>query len=206
MNDEPQPHRSDVVPVPEAPVAEPSPHVEPAASGVEQAATAEPNAAISVAPSISGGSSALVGLHPSARPMTPIPVLLKSWPVVDSLGEFLLLAAIVLGTPILVFNFLGPISSAIVAGALVVVTWKHFVPTQYELSALGINVFRLGRSRRIPWMSIDRYLVGRQGVLLSSAGAPLERFRGLYLPWGKNRDLVLTTLRYYLPRAEEAAE
>lgn len=212
MSEEPQSHRSDVVPAPEASGAaaqstplEPVVGVEPvvgSASGAGPSADASPSAG----PSLSGGSAPPVMLQQSARPMTPIPVLLRSWPVVDSLGEFLFLAALVLGTPILAFNFLGPISSAIAATALVCVSWRHFVPTQFELSALGVNIIRLGRNRRIPWMSIDRYLVGKQGVYLSSAGAPLEVFRGIYVPWGKSRDLVLMTLRYYLPRAEEAIE
>jgi hypothetical protein len=86
--------------------------------------------------------------------------------------------------------------------AMGVTVWRHFVPTFFELSALGVTSRTLRRTRRIPWLSIDRYVVGRRGVFLTSAGAPLEALRGLYLPWGSHREEVLTSLRYYLPRAE----
>jgi hypothetical protein len=81
--------------------------------------------------------------------------------------------------------------------------WRQFVPTFYELSALGVTSRTLRRTRRIPWLSIDRFVVGRRGVFLSSAGAPLEILRGFYLPWGNHREEILISLRYYLPRAEE---
>jgi hypothetical protein len=195
MTDEPLQHKSDVILAPESAAKQPTLGVDLAPAGATEGA--------SNAPPPSTGSQPILIQQP--RAVTPVPMTLRSWPVVDSLFEFLLLTAALLGVPIVVFQQLGPTSSAITAAALVWVTWRHFVPTLFELSALGVTESCLGRTRRIPWISIDRYVVGRRGVFLSSAGAPLERFRGLYLPWGKQREQLLTTLRYYLPRAEESA-
>jgi len=96
-----------------------------------------------------------------------------------------------------------PATAALCGLAMAVTVWRQFVPTFFELSALGVTSRTLRRTRRVPWLSIDRYVVGRRGVFLSSAGAPLEALRGLYLPWGAHREEVLISLRYYLPRAEE---
>jgi hypothetical protein len=159
-----------------------------------------------LAPSTSGSRGSAPIALAVAKPVTPVPLSWRSWPIVDSLGEFFLLAAALLGGPIVVFQYAGVGYALFTAAALVFVAWRHFVPTQFELSALGVTQTRVGRSQRIPWISIDRYLIGRTGVYLSSAGAPLEMFRGLYLPWGKHREQILTTLRYYLPRAEEVRE
>lgn len=79
--------------------------------------------------------------------------------------------------------------------------WRFFVPAVYEISALGIVEEVLGRRRRIPWNHVDRYRVCRQGVYLTSEGAPLEAFRGMFIPWGRHRQQVLALLEYYLPPA-----
>lgn len=149
-------------------------------------------------------SSTPVQIELTARPVTPVPLAWRSWPVVDSLGEFALLTTALVGAPAIVLQSAGPGYAIFAFLAVLTVTWRSFVPTVFELSALGITETRLGRTRRIPWMSIDRFLIGTRGVFLSSRGAPLEMLRGLYVPWGVHREQILATLRYYLPRAEDA--
>ncbi len=150
-----------------------------------------------------GNSNTSIHIEVAPRPVTPVPLAWRSWPVVDSLGEFILLTTALVGAPAIVFQSAGPAYALFAFVAVLFVSWRSFVPTVFELSALGVTENRLGRTRRIPWISIDRYLIGRRGVFLSSTGAPLEMLRGLYLPWGQHRDQILTTLRYYLPRAED---
>jgi hypothetical protein len=142
----------------------------------------------------------------TARPMTPVPQAWRSWPVVDSLSEFVLLTAAIATIVGVAFRFGGPLTAITAGLVMLVVSWRRYVPTFYELSALGVSENCLGRKRRIPWISIDRFVLGRKGAYLSSAGAPLELLRGLYLPWGEQRDQIVATLRYYLPRAEDVAE
>jgi hypothetical protein len=150
-----------------------------------------------------GNSNTSIHIEVAPRPVTPVPLAWRSWPVVDSLGEFILLTTAIVGAPAIVFQSAGPAYALFAFVAVLFVSWRSFVPTVFELSALGVTESRLGRTRRIPWISIDRYLIGRRGVFLSSTGAPLEMLRGLYLPWSQHRDQILTTLRYYLPRAED---
>jgi hypothetical protein len=155
------------------------------------------------APPTASKSSGSAPVEIAARPVTPVPVAWRSWPIVDSLADFLLLTIGIVATIGIAYRFAGPLTAIAAAIVLMVVTWRYFVPTMYELSALGVSENCVGRKRRIPWISIDRYLLGRRGAYLSSAGAPLEMLRGLYLPWGSHREQVITTLRYYLPRAED---
>jgi hypothetical protein len=155
------------------------------------------------APPTASKSSGSQPVEITARPATPVPVAWRSWPIVDSLADLLLLTVGIGGTIGVAYRFAGPLTAIVSAVALTFVCWRNFVPTVYELSALGVSENCVGRKRRIPWISIDRYVVGRRGVFLSSAGAPLELLRGLYLPWGTHREQILAVLRYYLPRAEE---
>lgn len=141
-----------------------------------------------------------------ARPTTPVPQAWRSWPVVDSPVEFIVLTAALALMIGVAFRFGGPLTAITAGVVLIVASWRRYVPTFYELSALGISENCLGRKRRIPWISIDRFVLGRKGAYLSSSGAPLELLRGLYLPWGAQREQIVATLRYYLPRAEDAAE
>lgn len=202
MSDTPQPPASDVKSA-AGQVERPTDVIlaPPEASrGSASAGTASPTA---LPPS---SSSTPVQIELAARPVTPVPLAWRSWPVVDSLGEFALLTTALVGAPAMVLQSAGPSYAIFTFLVVLAVTWQKFVPTVFELSALGVMESRLGRTRRIPWMSIDRFVIGHRGVFLSSRGAPLEALRGLYLPWGPHREHILATLRYYLPRAEDDAE
>lgn len=154
-------------------------------------------------------SASSTGSSPSsnmARPATPVPIAWRVWPVVDSVVELFGLTAVLIIVPLVVWKSSERTAlTAICTLAVGAVVWRHFVATTFEINALGVTEKTFSRSRRIPWLSIDRYVVGRKGVFLTSAGAPLEVFRGLYLPWGSHRDQILSSLRYYLPNAEDAS-
>jgi hypothetical protein len=153
-----------------------------------------------------GNASGSTPSATAARTSTPVPIAWRVWPVIDSVWELLGLSAILAIVPLVVWSLSGRTSLTVVcAVATGVVVWRHFVPTICEMNALGVTQRVFRRTRRIPWLSIDRYVVGRRGVFLTSAGAPLELFRGLYLPWGAHREQILASLRYYLPNAEDAS-
>jgi hypothetical protein len=140
----------------------------------------------------------------ASRNATPVPISWRVWPVVDSPAELLGLTAVLIVVPLVVWSLSGRTAlTAICTIAVGAVVWRHFTATTFEINALGVTEKVFNRPRRIPWLSIDRYIVGRKGVFLTSAGAPLEVFRGLYLPWGSHRDQILSSLRYYLPNAED---
>jgi hypothetical protein len=139
------------------------------------------------------------------RAATPVPIAWRSWPVIDSVWELLGLSTVVVGVPAVVWSSSNNLPVAVACGLVAAFTvWKNYVPTTYEINALGVTSRTLGRSRRIPWISIDRFIVGRKGVFLTSSGAPLEFLRGLYIPWGRHREQILSSLRYYLPHAEDS--
>lgn len=153
---------------------------------------------------IAGNSSGRTSSSGS-RTLTPVPIAWQSWPVIDSVWVLLGLTAVVVAVPAVVWSTARNLPMAIACGLVAAYSvWRQFVPTVFELNALGVTTRTLGRSRRVPWISIDRFVVGNRGALLTSSGAPLEIFRGLYLPWGGHRDQILSSLRYYLPHAEDA--
>ncbi len=198
MTDE---HRSDVVLAESqsgaiVPPAATSPTLAPATPGDSAtAAYTGPAAGNSSGRASSGG----------ARSLTPVPIAWQSWPVIDSVWVLLGLTAVVVAVPAVVWSTVRNLPMAVACGLVAAFSvWRQFVPTVFELNALGVTTRTLGRSRRVPWISIDRFVVGNRGALLTSSGAPLELFRGLYLPWGGHREQILSSLRYYLPHAEDA--
>jgi hypothetical protein len=85
--------------------------------------------------------------------------------------------------------------------ALVLLTlWRYLIPLRFEIGPQGITQFVLGRRTRIPWTSILNYQVYSQGVMLlpDAVVAPLSPLRGLYLPWGLQKERVLANIDYYL--------
>ncbi|MGC3969848.1 MAG: hypothetical protein QM775_21710 [Pirellulales bacterium] len=156
-----------------------------------------------VGPASVGSSPRASGSTP--RPVTPVPLAWRSWPVIDSVWELLGLTTVVVGVPAVVWSSSRNLPAAAACGLVAAFTvWRNYVPTEFEMNALGVTSRTLGRSRRIPWISIDRFVVGRKGVFLTSSGAPLEYLRGLYIPLGRHREQILGSLRYYLPHAEDS--
>ena len=92
---------------------------------------------------------------------------------------------------------------AVGAGVLVVLLialWRFWLPIRYELGSQGVTQTVLGRETRIPWTSIVNYQVRTRGIVLFSDAVltPLSSLRGLYLPWGRQREPVLAQVDYYL--------
>ena len=90
---------------------------------------------------------------------------------------------------------------AIAATALAITLWRTWLPVRYEIGGGGVTQVLFGRwRRRIPWTAIVQFQVLTDGVLLlpDAAVTPLSPLRGLYLPWGRQRDAVLANLDYYM--------
>lgn len=85
--------------------------------------------------------------------------------------------------------------------ALILVTlWRNLIPLRFEIGPHGITQVGLGRKSRILWTSILNYQVLANGVLLlpDAAVTRLSPLRGLYLPWGTQKEQVLANVEYYL--------
>ena len=85
-------------------------------------------------------------------------------------------------------------------GVLVLTLWPSLLPQRFEIGPHGISRFVLGRRTRISWTQILNYRVYRHGVLLlpDAVVTPLSPLRGLFLPWGSQRERVLANIEYYL--------
>jgi len=84
---------------------------------------------------------------------------------------------------------------------LVLITlWRTWIPLRFEIGPPGITQIVLGRRTRILWTSILNYRLYSRGVLLlpDAAVTPLSPLRGLFLPWGSQRERVVANIEYYL--------
>lgn len=83
---------------------------------------------------------------------------------------------------------------------LVLTLWRFWLPMRFELGPQGIKQTVLSRSARIAWTSILNYEIKPRGVILHADAVltPLSPLRGLYLPWGRQREQVLAHVEYYL--------
>jgi hypothetical protein len=88
----------------------------------------------------------------------------------------------------------------VAAGAVLIAGWRSWIPLTFEIGPSGVTQIVLGRKRRIPWTSILNYQVCLRGVLLlpDAVVTRLSPLRGLYLPWGRQRQEVLANFEYYL--------
>jgi hypothetical protein len=70
---------------------------------------------------------------------------------------------------------------------------SFFLPTQYLLDNDKVRIKFFFTTREKKWETFRSYYVDKNGVLLSPFGRPsrLENFRGLYIRFNQNRDLVV---------------
>jgi len=143
--------------------------------------------------------------HPDGPEATgpPPSVQWRSWPLRDGvLGATVVVGALA-GAGVSVWSLTAKVHLALLAAAvLAIALWRFFLPVWFELNSEGVSQFVFGRRRRVPWRGIRRYEVCASGVLLlpHADPCPLDACRGLYLPWGENRQEVLAQVRYYLDR------
>lgn len=96
---------------------------------------------------------------------------------------------------------------AAVAILLTIILWRTWLPVRYTVGSNGVVQSVLGWRRRIPWLAIQSYDVRQSGVLLlaDAAPTPLAPLRGLYLPWGGQRESVLAVVEFYVPNGNGGA-
>ncbi len=88
----------------------------------------------------------------------------------------------------------------LVSVVLMAAAWRFFLPTSFELDRKGVNQRRFGHRRRITWKAIRRHEHCEEGVLLLPHldDCPLDRLRGLFLPWGDYRRKVIEHVDFHL--------
>jgi hypothetical protein len=130
---------------------------------------------------------------------SPPSVRLESWPLLEGgLGSWavlLLLLAVPLAVALVTHDGM---LTAVAVGLMLAAGWRFLVPATYLVDALGISEQMLWRQRRIPWRSVAGIDIGQHGVLVIPDVACCPRLRGLYLPWGTQREALLALFAYYL--------
>lgn len=135
----------------------------------------------------------------AARRGSPPPVSLEAWPVSEGgLGTWATLAVLP-AVPMVVGLVTGDTSLGVAAAVLMLIAgWRFFVPAVYQIDALGITERILWTQRRISWRAVAGIDVGRRGVLVIPDVGCCPRLRGLYLPWGAQREALLALFAYHL--------
>jgi hypothetical protein len=149
------------------------------------------------------------GMDTSAKPVTqplrirvaPEEVTVHYWGLRDNPLDTWLRIVIGIGAAAVVGNFLGNEWWGWGTLTLVLITlWRSLLPLRFEMGPPGIMQVVLGRRTRILWTSILNYQVYSSGVLLlpDAVLIPLSPLRGVFIPWGLQKESVLANIDYYL--------
>ena len=133
--------------------------------------------------------------------VAPEEVTVRFWGLRDDPFGTWLRIVIGIGAAIAAGSFLGNEWWGWGTFAIVLLTlWRSLIPLRFEIGPQGITQNVLGRSTRIVWTSILNYRVYSSGVMLfpDAVVVPLSPLRGLYLPWGLQKERVLANIEYYL--------
>lgn len=133
--------------------------------------------------------------------VAPEEVTVHYWGLRDNpLGTWLRIV-IGIGAAAVVGKFLGNEWWGWGALTLALITlWRNLLPLRFEMGPPGIVQVVLGRRTRILWTSILNYQVYSSGVLLlpDAVVVPLSPLRGIFIPWGLQKERILANIDYYL--------
>ena len=90
--------------------------------------------------------------------------------------------------------------------ALLVATWKLWIPIICELGPSGVTVGVLHWRRHIAWHEMDRFEFRDRGMMFYTERdqSALSALRSLYLPWHGSRDAVTEICERYHPSVRES--
>lgn len=131
---------------------------------------------------------------------------LRRWPLRDEPTT----ATIVLAVLLLISTGIGFIGGSIWWGvasafALLVSQWRMWLPVEFRFSELGVVQSCLRRTWRIRWDHLRGYEVHNDGVLLlpDEQNLALARLKGIYVPFGHEREELLEIIAHYLDDRSE---
>ncbi len=113
----------------------------------------------------------------------------------------ILLATLIVGLPIgAVFSFDGLIHGVISLIVLAASLSRYFLPTHLTLDPVGVHTSHLGWQRQRLWKEFRRADIYKDGVFLSPffRSCRMDRFRGYFLTFGNNRNLVTSFVEKYV--------
>jgi hypothetical protein len=135
---------------------------------------------------------------PLPRPVAPGDVAFRHWaPLHAAATAWPVLAIGATASALVAFLVRDGALTCLASGALLLATWRSWLPVRYHLGLSGVTETVLGIRRRIPWIAIARYDLQRDGVWLYAQRGPTSA-RGIFLPLGAERDAAVATIEYYL--------
>ena len=136
----------------------------------------------------------------------PPSVRWRVWPVLEQpgLGVVILLAVAFAGLATQ-WATGRPQLGLLAAAVLLAAVWRFFLPISFELDRNGIVQQLFGYRRRVHWKAIRRHERCNEGVLLlpHADDCPMDRLRGLFLPWGVYRRNVVEQIDFHLGGGSE---
>ena len=130
----------------------------------------------------------------------------RSWPLVDhprwlpSVFSGLLLV----GGAVWWFSRSWP-AALIALACLAAALWQYLLPVTYEIHALGLSRYALGRTQILPWHAIRSFQPRSTGIMLfqRTDPTPMDAYNGWFLPYSKDEDETLCSIRQHLRHAVE---
>ncbi|HEX3601684.1 MAG TPA: hypothetical protein VHU84_16140 [Lacipirellulaceae bacterium] len=98
--------------------------------------------------------------------------------------------------------------ASVAVGALAITLRSFFLPTNFEVTPLGLRRRSLRSIRVIPWQSIRAYKVRATGVIVyqRSDPSPIDLSQSLFVPFPNEFADILLAMKSYLPHAMEIAK
>ncbi len=137
----------------------------------------------------------IVSVLPPARELRVV-----NWPVRDDPWYALAVLALwAICAAVVAWVTASGLVGLVVLAALLLTTWRLWVPVACELGPTGMTLRCLRWQRQIPWRQIEQAAVVPGGVLLRChrAGQRGARLVSFYLPWRRHAQLVSEFHAYY---------
>ena len=137
---------------------------------------------------------------PTAQART-LPVLqITNWPLRQQKRFVFFVALTITAVAILTATAMhSRLVGALTFLALILVTWRMWIPVRFKLNSRGIHQTVWLRRARLPWSRVARYVVDPNGVLLlhQKDAFPLSALRGIYIRSHEKREELLNILETY---------
>lgn len=130
----------------------------------------------------------------------------RDWPLIDrrkwSWVIPLLIVTVAFGVYWLTNSVILPLVTSI---CLAISLWSFLLPTNYEVTPLGLRRRAFGQVRLFPWQAVRAYQLRSTGAILFQQPdpTPIDIPRSLFVPFPPDVDELIVALRLYLPHALE---
>lgn len=145
-------------------------------------------------------------LNVPGQPLVPEDVAVWNWPLRDEGLKSWAMVVIALVLVALAWTIWGSLAFTLITGTTLAVSlWRLWLPVKWELGLTGVTLVVLGFRRRIPWLAVARFELGRDGVWLF-ADREASPQRGTFIGYADQRQRITACVEYYLGAWASASE